>query len=115
MKSTIVKRTIVIAGHKTSVSLEDEFGPTARQFVIGDSPFRSQLLSKRGQRRGSVRGTEWKPRHFGAWRSIARAKGSKPNPLLDNTHPASDPRSRPVLYRLCEGRRSFLGGICFRC
>ena len=25
MKSTIVKRSIVIAGHKTSVSLEDEF------------------------------------------------------------------------------------------
>ena len=25
MKSTVVKRSIVIAGHKTSVSLEDEF------------------------------------------------------------------------------------------
>jgi hypothetical protein len=56
-----------------------------------------------------VRGTEWKPRHFGAWRSIARAKGSKPNPLLDNTHPANDPRSRPGSLSALRRPPVFLG------
>jgi len=35
MKSTIVKRSIMIAGHKTSVSLEDEFW-SALRVVAGE-------------------------------------------------------------------------------
>jgi predicted DNA-binding ribbon-helix-helix protein len=33
MKSSIVKRSIVIAGHKTSVSLEDEFWKAFKQIA----------------------------------------------------------------------------------
>ena len=34
MKSTIVKRSIVISGHKTSVSLEDPFWAALREIAI---------------------------------------------------------------------------------
>ena len=34
MKSTIVKRSIVISGHKTSVSLEDPFWTALREIAI---------------------------------------------------------------------------------
>ena len=33
MKSTIVKRSIVIAGHKTSVSMEDQFWQSLREIA----------------------------------------------------------------------------------
>jgi hypothetical protein len=61
MKSAIVKRSIVVAGHKTSVSLEDAFwnghdlvgagrrnrcSAATRQSVIGRSAFRARLLSR---------------------------------------------------------------------
>src|SRR6266481_5578553 len=69
MKSTIVKRSIVVTGHKTSVSLEDAFwnglkeiatraahdlvgvgrrnrcSAATRQSVIGPSAFRARILS----------------------------------------------------------------------
>jgi len=34
MKSSVVKRSIVIAGHKTSVSLEDEFWKGLKEIAI---------------------------------------------------------------------------------
>jgi predicted DNA-binding ribbon-helix-helix protein len=34
MKSKVVKRSIVIAGHKTSVSLEDAFWETLKEVAI---------------------------------------------------------------------------------
>ena len=70
MKSTVVKRSIAVAGHKTTVSLEDAFWnglkeivrkrhmtlaelvaeidaqSAARQSVIGPSAFRARLLSR---------------------------------------------------------------------
>jgi hypothetical protein len=75
MKSPVVKRSIVVRGHKTSVSLEDafwnslkeiggerhmtlslgrrnRFPATARQSVIGHSAFRARLLSRPAFRRG---------------------------------------------------------------
>ena len=33
MKSLIVKRSVVLAGHKTSVSLEDEFWNTLKKIA----------------------------------------------------------------------------------
>ena len=75
MKSPVVKRSIVIAGHKTSVSLEDAFwkglkeiaggrdmtlsdlvaaidiGAATRQSVIGHSPVRARFLSQPAVRR----------------------------------------------------------------
>src|SRR6516164_2493018 len=74
MKSLVVKRSVVVAGHKTSVSLEDAFwngegnrqrakhylvGPSyrgrfqaaAEQSVIGHSPLRTRLLSQPTRRR----------------------------------------------------------------
>jgi len=43
IKSTIVKRTIVIAGHKTSVSLEDEFW-NALKVIAGERDMRAWEL-----------------------------------------------------------------------
>ena len=35
MKSPVVKRSVVIAGHKTSVSLEDAFWTALREIAVG--------------------------------------------------------------------------------
>lgn len=42
MKSPVVKRSIVIAGHKTSVSLEDAFWDALKEIAAG----RDQTLSE---------------------------------------------------------------------
>ena len=79
MKSPVVKRSIVIAGHKTSVSLEDAFWkclkeiagdrendtvrsggfdrhrPPRRQSVVGNPPVRARSLSRAIGDRGSRR------------------------------------------------------------
>jgi predicted DNA-binding ribbon-helix-helix protein len=41
MKSSVVKRSLVIAGHKTSISLEDAFWKGLKEIAIG----RNQTLS----------------------------------------------------------------------
>ena len=65
MKSTVIKRSVVVSRHKTSISLEDAFwrdlrdiarakgstiselieeieeGPPAWQSILGDTPFRT--------------------------------------------------------------------------
>ena len=35
MKSPVVKRSVVIAGHKTSVSLEDAFWTALKEIAVG--------------------------------------------------------------------------------
>jgi predicted DNA-binding ribbon-helix-helix protein len=45
MKSPIVKRSIVIAGHKTSVSLEDEFWISLRHIAKSSQTTLSQLVA----------------------------------------------------------------------
>ena len=35
MKSPVIKRSIVIAGHKTSVSLEDAFWTALKEIAVG--------------------------------------------------------------------------------
>lgn len=45
MKSAVVKRSIVIAGHKTSVSLEDEFWNGLKEIAVGRTMTLSDLVS----------------------------------------------------------------------
>ena len=44
MKSQIVKRSIVIAGHKTSVSLEDAFWKALKEIATGRDMTLSELV-----------------------------------------------------------------------
>jgi predicted DNA-binding ribbon-helix-helix protein len=45
MKSAIIKRSIVIAGHKTSVSLEDAFWQALREIAHERGEHSSQLVA----------------------------------------------------------------------
>ncbi|MBI1203838.1 MAG: aryl-sulfate sulfotransferase [Rhodopseudomonas sp.] len=45
MKSPVVKRSIVIAGHKTSVSLEDAFWKGLKEIAIGRDLTLSDLVA----------------------------------------------------------------------
>jgi predicted DNA-binding ribbon-helix-helix protein len=45
MKSPVVKRSIVIAGHKTSVSLEDAFWKSLKDIAIARSTTLSDLVA----------------------------------------------------------------------
>jgi predicted DNA-binding ribbon-helix-helix protein len=45
MKSAIVKRSVVIAGHKTSISLGDAFWEGLREIAKGRSETLSQLVA----------------------------------------------------------------------
>jgi predicted DNA-binding ribbon-helix-helix protein len=45
MKSPVVKRSIVIAGHKTSVSLEDAFWQALKDIAIGRNLTLSDLVA----------------------------------------------------------------------
>jgi len=45
MKSPVVKRSIVIAGHKTSVSLEDAFWSGLKQIAVARNMTLSDLVS----------------------------------------------------------------------
>ncbi len=45
MKSPVVKRSIVIAGHKTSVSLEDEFWKGLKEIAASRSMTLSDLVA----------------------------------------------------------------------
>ena len=45
MKSPVVKRSIVIAGHKTSVSLEDAFWKGLKEIAVGRNTTLSDLVA----------------------------------------------------------------------
>ncbi len=45
MKSPVVKRSIVIAGHKTSVSLEDAFWRSLKEIAVGRDTTLSDLVA----------------------------------------------------------------------
>jgi predicted DNA-binding ribbon-helix-helix protein len=53
MKSAVVKRSVVIGGHKTSVSLEDEFWTQLREIAGAKQATVSQLLAQIDERRDS--------------------------------------------------------------
>lgn len=52
MKSGIVKRSIVIDGHKTSVSLEEAFWKSLREIAIGRGSKLSTLVASIDSERG---------------------------------------------------------------
>ena len=57
MKSAVVKRSIVIAGHKTSVSLEDAFWKGLKDIAsgqLGKSFFRGDTVSELIMHRGPI-------------------------------------------------------------
>ena len=45
MKSPVVKRSIVIAGHKTSVSLEDDFWDALKEIAAGRKATLSEVVA----------------------------------------------------------------------
>ena len=45
MKSTVVKRSVAIAGHKTSVSLEDAFWKALKEIASGRDATLSDLVA----------------------------------------------------------------------
>ena len=51
MKSPVVKRSIVVAGHKTSVSLEDEFWKGLKEIAGGRDTTLSDLVATIDTRR----------------------------------------------------------------
>ena len=57
MKSPVVKRSIVIAGHKTSVSLEDAFWKGLKEIATGRGLTLSEMVGRsiRRARKGTCR------------------------------------------------------------
>ncbi|MGB8058198.1 MAG: ribbon-helix-helix domain-containing protein [Pseudolabrys sp.] len=51
MKSSIIKRSVVIGGHKTSVSLEDAFWSDLKKIANAQEATLSELLAKIDQTR----------------------------------------------------------------
>jgi predicted DNA-binding ribbon-helix-helix protein len=51
MKSPVIKRSIVIAGHKTSVSLEDEFWAGLKEIAAARQQTLSELVASIDTRR----------------------------------------------------------------
>jgi predicted DNA-binding ribbon-helix-helix protein len=51
MKSLILKRSIIIAGQKTSVSLEDEFWQALKQIAAGRDMHMAELVHQIGRQR----------------------------------------------------------------
>ncbi len=56
MKSSIIKRSIIIAGHKTSVSLEDAFWKGLKEIAVGRDMTLSDLVAgiDSGRRHGNL-------------------------------------------------------------
>jgi predicted DNA-binding ribbon-helix-helix protein len=51
LRSSIAKRTVVIRGHKTSVSLEDAFWTSLKEIAVSRESTRSGLLDEINGRR----------------------------------------------------------------
>ena len=51
MQSSIVKRSIIVAGHKTSVSLEDAFWSALKKIALGRRMTLSNIVSEIDTRR----------------------------------------------------------------
>jgi predicted DNA-binding ribbon-helix-helix protein len=46
MKSTVIKRSVIVAGHKTSISLEDAFWKELKAIALGRDTTVSKLIGK---------------------------------------------------------------------
>ena len=67
MKSSIIKRSVVIAGHKTSVSLEDAFWSGLKQIRV-PSKRRCRKPSQRSTRRAN--GATFPPRSVCSYSTV---------------------------------------------
>ena len=56
MKSSIIKRSVVIAGHKTSVSLEDAFWSDLKEIARGQQATLSNVVAEidKARQRGNL-------------------------------------------------------------
>jgi predicted DNA-binding ribbon-helix-helix protein len=54
MQSTVVKRSVVIGKHKTSISLEDQFWTSLKEIAASHQKTCSSLLSEIDERRQSA-------------------------------------------------------------
>jgi predicted DNA-binding ribbon-helix-helix protein len=99
MKSPVVKRSIVIAGHKTSVSLEDAFWKGLKEIALGRDLTLSQMVaaidSERAQGNLSSALRLFVLDHFRAQIGAAAGRGSlsviEPGPAV--SPPGDEPRS----------------------
>jgi predicted DNA-binding ribbon-helix-helix protein len=72
MKSLVVKRSVVVAGHKTSVSLEDAFWKSLKEIAVcGDMSVSALLAAIDSQRRHAIY-----HRQFGCLCSASTASNS---------------------------------------
>ena len=74
MKSLVVKRSIVIAGHKTSVSLEDAFWGAGRK---KRTPSKKHILNRGGKNGGRQQGNRLAFRLLGCSCSNVGSEGSR--------------------------------------
>src|SRR5438552_4180778 len=119
MGSPVLKRSVVIGGHKTSVSLEDEFWSGLKEIAAARNMTLSDLVAtvERGRESGNLSSTL---RLF-VWTPIAN--GRRAAPTTGRTVPASRPPSRrrraddqittpKIPARTCAGGRRFCKKSC---
>jgi predicted DNA-binding ribbon-helix-helix protein len=99
MKSPVVKRSIVIAGHKTSVSLEDAFWKGLKEIAMGRDLTLSQMVaaidSERAQGNLSSALRLFVLDHFRA--QIGAAAGRVPLSGIEPS-PAVSPEDEPLSF-----------------
>jgi predicted DNA-binding ribbon-helix-helix protein len=114
MKSPVVKRSIVIAGHKTSVSLEDAFWKGLKEIAVGRDLTLSELVaaidSERAQGNLSSALRLFVLDHFRA--QIGMDAGVRAQPLSDiQPEPAVSPQQgRAVRHSGLPGSEGVIPG-----
>jgi predicted DNA-binding ribbon-helix-helix protein len=90
MQTAVIKRSIVLDGHKTSVSLENEFWHGLREIAVRENTALSTLVGKIDSERNSCNLSSAIRVHvFNYFRSQASRLESSPGPLgADGPHPA---------------------------
>ena len=87
MKSPVVKRSIVIAGHKTSVSLEDAFWKGLKDIAAGRNMTLSDLVASiDGVRHQGNLSSAIRLFVLDHYRSQADGERGQPEPLRDGTN-----------------------------
>ena len=92
MKSAVVKRSIIINGHKTSVSLEDAFWKSVREIAVARGSTMSTLVgsinSERGQGNLSSAIRLFVLRHYQVRSNGHREVGQAPPQIIVSPQPA---------------------------
>ena len=92
MKSAVVKRSVIINGHKTSVSLEDAFWKGLREIAVARGSTMSNLVgwidSERGQGNLSSALRLFVLRHYQVRSNGHREVGQTPHQIIVSPQPA---------------------------